>query len=606
MAKVLREPEGFLGMLMTGFAGVAAMTGVLGGLAWLLNPLLYNLTFRAVKDLAATVAGRSSRCFGSLEGSGSYTALRDDETVSVETLEYDDEEPDEKHDIPAIRSVRWARLKLLVAVIVIAVLHVVRPRSPYTHMSGTLPFTMFEGIFTRRSPFCDPSPLDGPVKFPLQELIRPQYWVPAEGVPGGIGRGWMPGTPWWQVERERPSWLPKEVTAGFAKWYRPRHHHHHAGKHGHGKHAHPPESKRYGHHPEGHPPPPPRDDTPPPPPPGSGYESVLDPLKISNLDQPLLQALQDALKDSKIPIKHVVLMSLESTRKDVFPLDKNGILYEHLAESRKDDIDGGLAAKKRDELADLSQLSRNAEIITGLDTHFGHAINTTHGGINVAGALTGSTFTLKSLLGSHCGVSPLPVDFLEELETEIYQPCLPQILNVMNKQNDPAASSWEWTNHTWKSVFMQASTNKFDRQQPALEKMGFDVTMVREDLMRPGAKYPPSGPELNYFGFSEEELKPYMRDLFIDAEKSGERVFLSHLTSSTHHPWATPKEFGAQQRYWGGSRGGGTPWDRYLNSIRWGDKWIGEVMALLKEVGVADETLVVMIGDQYVISFHRS
>jgi len=126
---------------------------------------------------------------------------------------------------------------------------------------------------------------------------------------------------------------------------------------------------------------------------------------------------------------------------------------------------------------------------------------------------------------------------------------------------------------------------------------------VREDLQAKDAKYPPKNGELNYFGYSEKELKPYIKDLFEDAEKNGERVFLSHLTSSTHHPWATPKEFGEQKRYWGGSRGGGTPWDRYLNSIKWGDQWIGEFLQLLEDVGVADKTLVVMVGDQYVPPF---
>lgn len=38
--------------------------------------------------------------------------------------------------------------------------------------------------------------------------------------------------------------------------------------------------------------------------------------------------------------------------------------------------------------------------------------------------------------------------------------------------------------------------------------------------------------------------------------------------------------------------------NRYLNTVRYGDRWLGEVMDLLGEMDVAEETLVVMIGDQ--------
>ncbi|KAI5781279.1 alkaline-phosphatase-like protein [Geopyxis carbonaria] len=606
MAKVMREPEGFFGMLMSGFAGLAATTGILAGIAWLLNPIPYNVSGKALKALFATILP-NRRLFES--SSDEYTRLNEFELQDSSEDDLDEEPEKVSAFITPAWKLRLARIKLAAAFVVITILHIVRPRSPYGHMSGTLPFTLFDGMFARRSAFCDPQPWDGPRHFPLQNLIKKNNWLPP-AQDGGIGRGWRPGTPWWEVKREMPEWLPEKPVDGFAKYYRkppppPPHGH----GHGHG----PP--------PDGPPPPPPEfdkkfrgrrdqnDDDDGPPPPGPprgpprprGYDSVIDPLKISNLDQPLLEQIQKAINDAgtKIPIKHVVLLSLESTRKDVFPLVKNGTLESQLTESRRENTK---AKRDDDNLATLSELSRTAESVTGEDTGFGRGVNSSMGGLNIHGALTGSTFTLKSLLGSHCGVSPLPVDFLEELETEIYQPCLPQILKVMNMLNDTSIEesdeeAWPWKKAQWKSAFMQAATNKFDREAAFLEQLGFDKTVVREDLQDPKAKFPPKGLELNYFGYSETELKPYLRELFEDAEKNNERVFLSHLTSSTHHPWATPEEFGEQQRYWGGSRGGGTPWDHYLNAIKWGDQWIGEFLNLLEELGVADKTLVVMIGD---------
>lgn len=36
----------------------------------------------------------------------------------------------------------------------------------------------------------------------------------------------------------------------------------------------------------------------------------------------------------------------------------------------------------------------------------------------------------------------------------------------------------------------------------------------------------------------------------------------------------------------------------YLNAVRYVDTWLGEIMKLLDETGIANETLVVLVGDQ--------
>ncbi|KAI9802626.1 MAG: hypothetical protein M1825_002648 [Sarcosagium campestre] len=598
MARILQEPRGFVGMLMSGFFGTSVVVCALLGVAWLLNPLLWNLTMRCVRAFFTTIwPRRFSHLLRSCPSAAQYEACPDE----------DEEQQlvDEKTvNVSTSRRIWWSRLKLATFAVTMVILHVVRPKAPFTHMTTTLPFTLFEGIFFRLSPLCDPSPWDAN-DFPLADLTQERFWSQPVKAVGGNGRGWRPGTPWWEVKRERPYWLPHEEVSGFAKWYRgtpqpppgppppPPPGSHTPPKNHHLPPPPPPPSPPFGgKHPFPAPP------GPRAPPAGPGYENVLDPLKVANFDQPLLASLEDALKEakSKVPIKHVVIMTLESTRKDVFPMVKDDALYRDIEESRAN------GAEKRDEevWADLADFSPNAETITGQDAHFGRSVNATHGGLNIEGAQTASSFTLKSLLASYCGVGPLSVDFLEELETEIYQPCLPQILKAMNAQKALPSTkdgSWPWANATWKSTFMQASTDKFDRQREFVQMLGFDETMYRENLVLPDAKYPVQGPELNYFGYSERELKPYIRDLFADAEKNNERVFLSHLTSSTHHPWATPEEFGPQKKYWGGVNGDGSPWDRYLNSIKFADEWVGEVLELLEETGVANKTLVVVLGD---------
>jgi phosphoglycerol transferase MdoB-like AlkP superfamily enzyme len=215
------------------------------------------------------------------------------------------------------------------------------------------------------------------------------------------------------------------------------------------------------------------------------------------------------------------------------------------------------------------------------------------------------------MLGSHCGVQPLPVDFTVESQARIYQPCLPSILKLFNhnkgllpqKRRTSTIQSSGYNNFTsmpWKSVLVQAITDQFDHEDELNEHIGFSEVIVRDDLLNPLSKhYPPTEKESNYFGFSETEVKPYLQDMFREAEEKGQRLFMSHLTSSTHHPWNTPESAGKtvdyfSRRRWRPER----PLNRYLNTIRYGDRWIGEIMDMLEDLGVAEKTLVVIVGDQ--------
>lgn len=597
MLRIMGELDGFIGVLLSGLLGLMLAVGIMGGIAWLFNPGLYNITWRFLRWVGETALPRK------MHGSASYERVRRNSMAEEEAEEEEGlvsstpEKPGRQQC--SFMGLTWARVYLLAFVITEFILLVVRPSSPYMHMSGTLPFTIFEGLWTTRSEFCEPIPWDkGAVEFPYPELISQELWT--QDTSDGL-RGWRPGNPA-ETPRQKPSWMPEKPIAGFAKWYRGqqteathRRSQHEDEQHG----GSPPPGKPHG---PGH------GRKPAPVAAPTGYDPAADPLKISNINQPLLPQLEKILKEIKVPIRNVLFFSLESTRKDIFPLQKDGTLYNQIMESR-----GGKSSprhKKRDQSdwADLSELSKVAEIITGEDAGFGPRepfANLTSGGINFKQAVTGSSFTLKSMVGSHCGANPLAVDFLEELEVEIYQPCLPQLMNLFNEQTKSLVRpesgdepDWPWLyNSTWRSVFMQGATGKFDRHGPFIDYIGFRGSMHREQIADPHAKYPPNEPELNYFGYSERVLKPYIRDLFLNAKQNNERLFLSHITTTTHHPWATPPEFGAQQPYWGGKHRGKSAWNAYLNSVRFDDGWILELLQLLKEVGAEEETLVVFLGD---------
>jgi hypothetical protein len=501
---------------------------------------------------------------------------------------------------------RWlSRAVFLGPLITVLILLAVRPRNPpYAHMSGSIPYTLWDIFKPYSEDLCGAGNREFP-PFPLPGLLDVKYWEH----PNGDFIGWMPSANNSALEKAGkhspcPSWLPEEPILGFDRWYgRPF---------------------RPDHHRRPHPPPP----GPPPPgerPPHRGphhrrpkvpsYNPVKDPLRISNLEHDILGPITEALKDRKVKIKHVVIATLESTRKDIFPMKKDSRMYDTVLKTHDSFHEIARAGRE------LANLTPNAQLLTGEDAGFtrsefdgaraGSWRNLTEGQgcINIQGAFTGSTTSLKSLIGSHCGVQPLAVDFTVESHGHIYQPCLPAILRLLNlnKEGQPLEErKWrfgkkedEMVSQPWRMVSAQAVTNKFDHQDELNRHLGFHEAISKDTLLDPSAKFPPSEKQSNYFGFPDSQMKPYIQDLFRDAKKNDERVFLSHFTSSTHHPWNTPEEFGeALELMKKGRWSREHELNRYLNTVKYDDWWLGEMMNVLEDEGVADETLVVMVGDQ--------
>lgn len=85
----------------------------------------------------------------------------------------------------------------------------------------------------------------------------------------------------------------------------------------------------------------------------------------------------------------------------------------------------------------LATLTPTANLLTGdYDDSFDHPTRRRRGGINANNVHTTSTYTLKSLFGTLCGLYPLVADFNVEPQHHIYQPCLPHILHAFNQLNN--------------------------------------------------------------------------------------------------------------------------------------------------------------------------
>lgn len=327
------------------------------------------------------------------------------------------------------------------------------------------------------------------------------------------------------------------------------------------------------------------------------YNAFQDPLHISNLDRDVLEPLREALHNGSVNIKHVILIKLESTRGDVFPVRNGTFMYDHIADSYSS---GEVPKQIRSNLVNLTRTARFLTgTATGLDTE--EDKKPSYGGLSATNAHTAGTYTLKSVVGTLCGVTPVVADFNREYKYHIYQPCAPHILDVLNRQPDITNKTDDFTTWPWRSMWMQSVTDGYDNQNLLTPALGFKntSTITKEKLEDPSAKYyPPKSKEINYYGYADTELREYVRDAIKDAEHDHKRLFLTHLTGTTHHPWAIPGDKYVDLLGYSKWFGVNRQVNQYLNSIGFVDKWLAEILQILKDTGVANETLLVMTGDQ--------
>ena len=321
------------------------------------------------------------------------------------------------------------------------------------------------------------------------------------------------------------------------------------------------------------------------------YNPAKDPLHIPNLHNDILEPLREPLRRGDVKIKHIILLKLESNRHDIFPLQADSYFMHRIRESH-----GGSLPKEVEER--LAHLTPNAERLSGIDTGFGgdnQARPKPRGGITARNAYTSGTFTLKSIAGTTCGLNPLTVEMNREWLYDIYQPCMPHIFEALSRQPNVTSETDDWTAWPWHTMWMQSVSGTYDYLTHLMPALGFQEQMTKESIDEAGGEWAPDQSQVvGDRGYMDKVLKNYFRDVVISAEKNHTRLFLSHLTGATHLPWSLP---GHEQE----DLIGGTGLDfinRYLNSLVYQDEWLTDILEILQEAGVVDDTLFVVVGDQ--------
>lgn len=465
---------------------------------------------------------------------------------------------------------------------------IVRPKDPYDHMSTTVPIHFLD-IFLPEPDLCSEQRGIAANTWPYPDLInKDDEWLQ----PSGDFKGWQAGgnrsLAEEYIHRRRPDWLPDDVPRGFLRWDPER--------------WNPKNPISYNATVDAWGLPCPAMEIPEP-----FYNPVSDPLKISNLDNDILEPLREQLADIKI--KNVVFILMESLRQELFPIKQGSAIHQSIiSASEKEDQDAINLL--------LSQLTPNTEKITGLSGGFtdsnGKAIKPPqtnwedtaeegYGGINIMGSHTMATLSTKSFGSSHCGVWPMPVERFDEADTDPYNPCMIQLLELFNRQKDNETVSDDFRDWQWWPALFEAETETYDRQDYFDQKMGFKHTICLRELENDAERYNASDPNYipnNYFGLPEPVLKPYIRDYVHNATKNKQRMWLSHFTSSTHHAFGLPAAWEKSDYLpHTGSNNWHNDFNKYLQTIRYHDAWLGELLEMFEELGMTNETLIVFAGD---------
>lgn len=326
--------------------------------------------------------------------------------------------------------------------------------------------------------------------------------------------------------------------------------------------------------------------------PSEHYNPMKDPLHIPNLQNDLLEPLREVLHNGTVKVKHIILIKLESTRQDMFPFRTDSYFMERIRDSYQGQVPEEVTNR-------LSSLTRTAERLTGFETGFGEDEDHTepYGGISAKKGYTASTYTLKSVTGTVCGVNPLAVKYNLEYLHDIYQPCLPHILEMLNQQPNTTSATDDWTSWPWHTMWMQSMFGTYDYQDLLTPYLGYKDIITQESIDEAGGKYMPEETEMmKHYGYPDRSLKDYVRDAISDAETNHNRLFLSHLTGSTHNPWFKPGDY--EELIGNSWYGLNNMLNKYLNTIAYQDGWLADILEVLEDAGVADETLLVMAGDQ--------
>lgn len=184
-------------------------------------------------------------------------------------------------------------------------------------------------------------------------------------------------------------------------------------------------------------------------------------------------------------------------------------------------------------------------------------------------AYTTTPHTSKALTAINSGLYSSPeTDIIEAEPGAIEALCLPELLG----------------DHGYRSAWFQSATEEFENRRQLVENFGYDHFEAIEQMEKSGFE------KANYLGYEDDiMLGPSRRWLEEDLESPS---FTVYLGVTPHHQYLAPAK-----RYGREDLSEDPLLNRYLNSIRYDDFFVRNVIDLYKDLGLYENTVFVIYGD---------
>jgi arylsulfatase A-like enzyme len=177
--------------------------------------------------------------------------------------------------------------------------------------------------------------------------------------------------------------------------------------------------------------------------------------------------------------------------------------------------------------------------------------------------------TSKALVASLCGVPP-PLD---TAKTESEPGIIPArcVADLLKERG-------------YRTAFFQSATEDFERRPQLVDNLGYEDFFATEDMSKEGFQ------ETNYFGYEDNIMLDPSREWLEENGEDGP-FLATYLTATGHHQYVVPNRYGKK-------------WfvedeelNRYLNTLRYQDFFLMNLIAQYKDLGLYEETTFIILGD---------
>ncbi len=176
--------------------------------------------------------------------------------------------------------------------------------------------------------------------------------------------------------------------------------------------------------------------------------------------------------------------------------------------------------------------------------------------------------TSKALTAGTCGVTPpLDMNVTEAKPNGINGRCLPALLSEQG----------------YATAFFQSATEHYDDRRDLVHNFGYDDFYPVDTMDKDG--YVPA----NYFGWEDDIMLPPSRDWL--TKHRNQPFMAGYLTVTSHHDYRVPTTIDTEHL------SDDPELNAYLNTIRYGDRFVQHLIQQYKDLGLYDNTVFVIMAD---------